>query len=271
MFMGNDLVSAMKKSFEQLGGVVVDGIGYKPYTGDFSASLNRINFIIWDQDLKSLDSKLNQAISQYGVNKVGVYLLAFDEVAPIFIQTQSHPVLSTVKWYGSDGSAMNNKLIRNHEAAVFAVKTGFANPIYAVENENDSRFKRFEAQIHEQIERTPRSYAGVAYDILWVAALTQNDDNDDNHNTTKSMHDINYLKNNFIKRANSYKGITGNTSLNQVGDRAYGDYDFWAIRKNSSSNNNSNSDDAFSWERIGKYTYDTRTKEEYIQNIAPIR
>jgi ABC-type branched-subunit amino acid transport system substrate-binding protein len=258
---GNDLVSAMKKSFQQLGGIVADGIGYKPYTGDFSASLNRINFIIWDQHLKALSSKLNQAISQYGVNKVGVYLVVFDEVAPIFIQAQSHPVLSMVKWYGSDGSAMNNKLIRNHEAAIFAVKTGFANPIYAVENDNDNRFKRFEAQIHEQIERTPRSYAGVAYDILWVAALAENN--------TKATHDINYLKNTIVKIADSYNGITGNTTLNQFGDRKYGDYDFWAIR--NSSNNNSNSNDAFTWKRIGKYTYDTRTKEEHIQNMEPIR
>ena len=87
-----------------------------------AASLNRINFIIWDQDLKSLDSKVNQAISQYGIDKVGVYFVAFDEIAPIFIQAQNHPTLSKVKWYGSDGSALNNKLIRNVEAASICSK-----------------------------------------------------------------------------------------------------------------------------------------------------
>ncbi len=30
---------------------VADGVGYIPNTGDFAASLNRINFIVWDQDL----------------------------------------------------------------------------------------------------------------------------------------------------------------------------------------------------------------------------
>jgi hypothetical protein len=29
-----------------------------------------------------------------------------------------------VKWYGSDGSALNDKLVRNLEAAVFAANTG---------------------------------------------------------------------------------------------------------------------------------------------------
>ena len=50
---GNDLVKAVKKNFQQLGGRVADGVGYTPNTGDFFASLNRINFIVWDQDLRS--------------------------------------------------------------------------------------------------------------------------------------------------------------------------------------------------------------------------
>jgi hypothetical protein len=64
------------------------------------------------------------------------------------------------------------------------------------------------------IERTPRSYASVAYDILWIASLTENDIKT---NTTHS--DFNSLKKTFEKVANSYRGITGNTTLNTVGDK----------------------------------------------------
>ena len=243
---GNDLVNATKHSLQELGGKVADGVGYIPNTGDFAASLNRINFIVWDQDLKALDSKVKQAISQYGMDKVGVYSVAFDEIAPIFIQAQNHPTLSKVKWYGSDKESLNNKLIRNTEAAAFAIKTNFTTPIYAVENDNDERLKHIEGQIHEQIERTPRSYASVAYDTLWVAALAEN--------ATKATHDINYLKNTIVKIADSYKGITGNTSLNQFGDRKYGDYDFWAVRNNESNH------DSFVWKRVGKYVPNVRTE-----------
>ena len=236
---GNDLVKATRHSLQELGGRVADGVGYMPSTGDFAASLNRINFIVWDQDLKALDSKVNQAISQYGMDKVGVYFVAFDEIAPIFIQAQNHPTLSKVKWFGSDKETLNNKIIRNTDAAAFAVKTNFTTPIYAVENDNDERLKHIEDQIHEQIERTPRSYASVAYDTLWVAALAEND--------TKATQDINYLKSAIVKIADSYKGITGNTSLNQFGDRKYGDYDFWAVRNSESTH------DSFIWKRVGKY------------------
>jgi branched-chain amino acid transport system substrate-binding protein len=151
---GNGLLNATKYNFGTLGVRVVDGIGYTPRTGDFSASLNRINFMIWDQDLRTLSSKIGQAVSQYGANKVGVYLVSFDEVVPIFIEAQNHPGLSMVKWYGSDGSALNDKLVRNIESAMFAVKTGFVNPIYGVDNNSSYEFKLMDSQIQKIIGRS---------------------------------------------------------------------------------------------------------------------
>ncbi|HYA84446.1 MAG TPA: penicillin-binding protein activator, partial [Candidatus Bathyarchaeia archaeon] len=233
---GNELVGTVKEDFEKLGGTVLPGIGYIPYTGDFSSSLNRINFIIWSQDLKSLDSKVSQAVTQYGANKVGVYLVAFDEVAPIFIEAQNLPVLSDVKWFGSDGSVLNNKLVKNMDAALFAVKTGFVNPIYAIDNKS-YKLKLIDNQIQQMIGRVPRAYAEVTYDAFWVAALTEN--------ATLGTNDINYLKKTFVQIANSYTGITGDTSLNEAGDRKHGDYDFWAIKP--STNNN------FAWTQIGRF------------------
>ena len=243
---GNDLVKATKQSFQALGGSFADGVGFRPNTGDFAASLNRINFIVWDQDLKVLDSKVKQAVSQYGTGKVGVYFVSFDTIAPIFIQAQNHPTLSKVKWYGSDKNTLNNQVIKNTEAAVFAVKTNFTTPIFGVENENDERLKHVEAQIHEQIERTPRSYASVAYDALWVAALAEN--------YTNATPDVNYLKNTLVKIADSYNGITGNTALNQFGDRKYFDYDFWTVQDSESTH------DSFIWKNIGKYVPNIRTQ-----------
>ncbi len=259
---GNDLVTAVKQNFQQLGGSVVEGVGYTPHTGDFFASLNRINFIVWDQDLRSLSSKLNQAISTYGgdANKVAVYFVAFDEVVPIFIQAQSHSLLSEVKWYGSDGTALNNKLLKNEESAMFSVKTNFVNPIYGVNNDNNEKYKQVVSRIQENIGRTSRSYASVAYDALWVAALAEND--------TQATSNINYLKNTFVKIANSYNGITGITGLNQNGDRKYGDYDFWAVAKN---NNDISTHDAFTWKRVSKYMLVESGNKRFISEIISTR
>ena len=178
---------------------------------------------------------------------MGVYFVAYDEVAPIFIQAQGHDILSEVKWFGSDGSALNNKVVRNTDAAIFASKTGFANPIFGVENASNARFKRVEALIEKEIERIPRSYASTAYDALWVAALAENQTNQTNN--------IEQLKNAFTRIANSYSGITGNTSLDRNGDRKYGDYEYWTVIEDK---NNSGS---YKWTTIGKFVYEKSSND----------
>jgi len=76
---GDNLSNVIKGSFQELGGKVIGGISYSPTTKDFSA------------ELESLNSKVGQAIVQYGdANAVGVCLMAFDEVVPIFIQAGVH-------------------------------------------------------------------------------------------------------------------------------------------------------------------------------------
>jgi ABC-type branched-subunit amino acid transport system substrate-binding protein len=236
---GNNLQSLLKEKFEKLGGKVVDGIGYDPPVGNFAASLHRINFIVWEQELRSLTQKVNDAVKQYGADKVGVYIVAFDEIVPIMIQANRHEALQSVRWYGSDGSVQHEGLIKNIEAAEFAVKTNFLSPIYGVEA-SDS-FKELEERIVEEIDRVPRSYAEVIYDEFWVAALTLS-----NYNGTHKD-DIGSLREAFINTTNSYIGVTGRTELNDAGDKKYGSYDFWAIRPLSKDVNNKGS---FEWTNV---------------------
>ena len=66
-------------------------------------------------------------------------------------------------------------------------------------------------------------------------------------NYTNATPDVNYLKNTLVKIADSYNGITGNTTLNQFGDRKYEDYDFWSVQESESTH------DSFIWKNIGKY------------------
>jgi branched-chain amino acid transport system substrate-binding protein len=248
---GNDLVKATTYNFRHLGGTVLDGIGYEPRTGDFSTSLNRINFMIWDQDLKSLSFKASQAIAKYGADKVGVYLVAFDEVVPILFEAQSQPILSTLKWYGSDGSALNDKLIKNNDASMFAIKTGFLNPIFGIDYDNNNnrdsehKFRLVDNEIHQRIGKLPRTYAEVAYDAFWVSALTEN--------AIGASNNIDSIKNIFLRTAASYAGITGNTSLNQAGDRRYGDYDFWAIRTTGEDQG------GYTWQQVGRFEVNPST------------
>jgi branched-chain amino acid transport system substrate-binding protein len=86
------------------------------------------------------------------------------------------------------------------------------------------------------IGRIPRSYASVAYDSLWIAALTEY--------SSRATNSINTLTKTLVQTANSYTGITGNTTLNEAGDRKYPSYDFWRVRDNNS---------VFSWDPVNMY------------------
>jgi ABC-type branched-subunit amino acid transport system substrate-binding protein len=239
---GNNLQSSLKESFEKLGGKVLEGVAYDPPIGNFAASLHRINFIVWEQELRSLTSKVNDAVKEYGADKVGVYIVAYDEIVPIMIQANRHQELQSVSWYGSDGSAQLEGLIKNVEASEFAVKTNFLNPIYGLDA-TDS-FKKLETRIVEEIGRVPTSYAQVTYDEFWVAALTLIDV------STLQQDDSGSLRKALINTANSYVGVTGRTELNDAGDRKYGSYDFWAVRPVYKDVKNKSS---FEWTNVATY------------------
>jgi len=234
---GNGLYLSMKQNFETFGGSVVDGVPYVPHIGELSASLNRINFIVWDQELKSLNSKVSQATALHGTDKVAVFLVAFDEVVPIHMMAGKHPDLVSVRWYGSDGSAKNDALVRNSHSAMFSLKTGFLNPMYGIE-ENNERLKLLEEEIEHKTGMQPNIYASIGYDAFWVAALTQN--------ATLATNDFSSLKSTLVQKSNSYLGVTGNTTLNDAGDRKYGNYNFWVVSEKEDH-------DGFHWEPVSKY------------------
>ena len=102
-------------------------------------------------------------------------------------------------------------------------------------------FMKLEARIVEEIDRVPRSYAEVAYDEFWVAALTLN------NYTGTQQDDIVSLRQSFINTTSFYIGVTGRTELNDAGDRKNGSYDFWAIRPLSQDVNNKGS---FEWTNV---------------------
>ena len=223
---GDDLAKATKGCFEELGGTMVDGVRYSPTTEDFSTELG------------SLNSKVSQAIAQYGdVDSVGVYLLAFGEVVPIFIQAQNYTSISKVKWYGNSAVALDKELISNPQAARFAIRTVFPNPTYAVGK--TGKYGLVDDQIREKIRRPPDNYALAAYDALWVATLS--------YLATGGTNDSDALKKALQQTAGSYFGATGWTALNEAGDRKFGNYDFWAVREDNGT---------FLWEHVARYQVD---------------
>ncbi|MGE3859969.1 MAG: ABC transporter substrate-binding protein, partial [Nitrososphaeraceae archaeon] len=234
---GNELYKSTKFYFEKLGGEVEDGINYKPYTGKFATSLHRINFLMWNQELEKLNAIVSNAIKNYGANSVGVYIISFDEITPILIQSTLYENLGKVRWYGNDKIAQNHQITKNVDSALFAMKINLSNPLYSIDGESKKLHdlkEVLEKQLHEVSSIT---YSALAYDSYWIAALSLDKNNTTfnnsyNKNFTKSFQDI------VRETADSFnEGISGKIKLNKAGDRIGGNYDFWIVAKDNDTQN----------------------------------
>ncbi len=203
---------SIRKAFADRGGALVGGVRYSPeFETDFNA------------ELKYLEAKLSQAQSIYGKD-VAIYAAAFDEITRIFNQAvkEGYASLSTVRWYGSNGVAKSAVLVNNASAAAFAEKTGYPAPIFGLDETLRGKWEPVARHIQDVTGIMPDTYALSVYDAVWVASLA--------YLRADIDCSIGDLKAAFVRQANGYKGITGSTSLNSVGDRKFGNYDFWAIR-----------------------------------------
>jgi ABC-type branched-subunit amino acid transport system substrate-binding protein len=227
---GNELYKSTKSNFEKLGGKVEEGINYQPYTGKFATSLHRINFIMWNQDLEKLSMIVSDAVRKYSVNSVAVYVISFDEITPILIQSPLHEILEKVRWYGSDSIAQNHHITKNVDSALFAMKTNFSNPLYSISSETEKSHaleEELERKLHEVGSIT---YPAIAYDSYWIAALSldkNNTINSDKENLTKSFKEL------VVETVESFEGMSGQIKLNKAGDRIGGNYDFWTVGKDN--------------------------------------
>jgi branched-chain amino acid transport system substrate-binding protein len=230
---GNELYKSTKYQFEKLGGKMEEGINYKPHTGKFATSLHRINFIMWNKDLERLDSIVSEAIKKYGNKSVGVFIISYDEITPILIQSSMYSSLGNIRWYGSDSIAQNHHITKNIDSALFAIKTNFSNPLYSIDTKSPKIHELSEMLEKELHDGGSITYPAIAYDSFWISSLSLDT------NSTNSSYLVdhkNRSKNSFkdivFKTAESFdNGISGKIQLNDAGDRIGEDYDFWRISK----------------------------------------
>jgi branched-chain amino acid transport system substrate-binding protein len=247
---GNELVKEMKKNFEKKGGVVIEGVEYHPHTGEFSSSLHRINFIMWNQYLKKLSHILENATHKFDPREVGIYLVSFDEVTPILIQSNEHQTLQQVKWYGSDASAQNMQIIRNHDAAHFAEIINFSNPLFQI-NLTNSKAEILEKEIEKKLHGSSSlTYPILAYDTFWVTALSLEKISDNMTSDINTDIDIESLKKIINATAADYNGVSGNIILNAAGDRINANYDIWSVAESQDDHGN------YAWKQniVGNYS-----------------
>jgi branched-chain amino acid transport system substrate-binding protein len=225
-----DLATSVRRAFQTGGGTVTEGVQYAannsipPSSQDFTA------------ELQVIKAQISQAVAQSNASSVGVYVAGFDAVAALFAQASADPIFASVRWYGSDGTALS-QVFTTGPAAAFAARVGFPCPTYGLDDAGAARWKPVADQILARTGVPADALALSVYDALWVAALA----------AVQTGNDIAAFKKAFVQVANGYAGITGSVALNDAGDRASGAYDFWAVCPAGTS------PVMFAWTRVAVY------------------
>ncbi|QLC49403.1 ABC transporter substrate-binding protein [Methanolobus zinderi] len=222
---GSGLTDEVKKNFEDRNGTFLEGVVYDADNENLSTEIEKLN------------DEVTSATTEYGNENVAVFLASYSEATEIFSLAQDYSALSDIKWYGSDGIALNEELIRDNDSAAFAAEANIMTPIYGYEEEND-RYMAIESRVEEKLGRLPETYALAAYDALWIATFVDLD------SVPESDESIRLAMNTLT---DTYFGVTGWTKLDENGDRENWDYDIWTI---------SETDSGHQWERAARYQVD---------------
>ncbi len=221
---GNDLVAATAADFAKLGGTVHSPVKFETGTDDFSGVLNE------------LDMAVAGELAHYNPNEVAVYLLSFAEGTKIIADAKNHTNLNNVYWYGGSAFAQNASMLEDSNATLFAYTHGLPCPLFGLDDAAINKWQPLRNRIANELGRIPDVYAITAYDALWVLVRTAL--------TVGKNQDIELMKTAFIHEADDFFGASGNTQLDINGDRAVGNYDFWAVKSDSAG---------YCWKRVARY------------------
>lgn len=191
-------------------GTVKDGVQYEATQPDLAGAL------------ASLKTQVQEAIAERGgTANVAVAHAGFDEVVDIFKAATGDPVLSSVRWYGTDGTALTEPLRTDATAAGFARQVNFWAPIPGVDREASDRWQPIADRIAAKTGTQPDAFGLAVYDAVWVTAQAYLAVGGRGHTAA--------LKTAFVTAANGLYGASGWTVLNSAGDRKFGDFDFFDL------------------------------------------
>lgn len=162
------------------------------------------------------------ALNNSGIplNEIGIFALAFDEIAIYMADASAYPSLREVTWFGSDSSANVQTLTTNTVAGQFAIDTKFVSPAYTP-GENP-KMERVRAHIRSVLGRETDPYAYASYDIVWYIAISL---------SIVDVYDADAVKKVLPKVVENYYGASGWFTLDENGDRAFADYELWIVRE----------------------------------------
>ncbi len=184
----------------------------------YDAFANDVND--FGDELAELTGLVEGGINSFGADTVAVVVLAQDEGVQLLEQADPTSVLGRVNWYGSSAMSRIPEVLASSDAASFANQTRYTAPLYYEADSNG--FRAVQQGIEDAIGRVGSSLAVVAYDALWIAALTINQ--------VADRSDPILLRAALPNVLQGYAGVSGSFVPDEDGNRLEGGYDLWTVQ-----------------------------------------
>jgi branched-chain amino acid transport system substrate-binding protein len=202
---------------------------YEDVTGDTFTS----KIPITDADVTA--AAINAAVEGGGN---GVLFLGWgDQTANVMTEAREYEALWSVRWFGISMNVLADQIISSLEAAEFSVATGFTAPEFAPMK--SFKHDRIHDALEAQLGREADIYAYIAYDIVWALMYAYS------LIAEAKEPDSGMIKDVLPTVTESLFGASGWIQLNDAGDRAFANYDFYSVEQVSF--------EVFEWTQVGRY------------------
>ncbi len=191
-----------------------EGLRYDPSREVFTAEVARL-----DQRVTEL---VNRGIP---LEQIGFNLIAFEEAASFLAEAAKYPQLINIIWIGTDGTALSEAILSNQTASQFAIDAKLISPMNrSYKMGESSKNEHVRQQLISTLGREPDAYSYYTYDIIWALALTIDRVGYDAVAVREALPQV-------VDEWSEIYGASGHIVLNDAGDRAFADYDYWLINR----------------------------------------
>ena len=223
---GAAVFEELNRSFEEAGGTLLGSRNYLNLRPD-----------VLQANLDDLSQLVSNQTATTDPSEIGFTIICYDEGLGIIEMAASDPVLSAIKWFGTDGFVNYGSLLENETAAFFTVQTEYLAPSLKVFLTPEGELLKEKIEAATGLPAT--HYSLLAYDAFRVTAEALLD--------APSDMSVDDLRNAIFLKFASYRGATDAVELNEAGDQATGTYYFWTVAADG---------DSYEWRHVLTYQND---------------
>ena len=194
--------------FEARGGTVLERVRYAGEATEFA------NYLQTTEDIMS------DAVAQYGADKCGIEVIAFNEAVTMITQAEDYPTVYSLPWFGSDGTSLTQQF--TDDAPEQAMHIGLFSTVAAPAE--SQKFLDLADRYVEIVNQPYGYYTACTYDIGWILTSTILQ--------AQSSEALDILPLQDETSFNTF-GASGWARLNGDGDRYGANYQIWSYNPES--------------------------------------